>query len=103
MQVETLHKQQTYPIQSNTLTNLGLRNTASSSKIGILERVQSKALPMIVGATWFLPKMLSEGISNTNGERKSPPLQLSMQCAPQCTINEQVVNLLAQPGKTGDC
>jgi hypothetical protein len=44
----------------------------------ILERFQSKALRMMVGASWYVPKRLSEGISKYQQLKKSAPTALNM-------------------------
>jgi hypothetical protein len=65
--------------------------TASTSKIEILERFQSKALRMIVdGASTMVVLVCAEydypkGSPDTNSQRRNPPLQLSIQCSPQRT------------------
>jgi hypothetical protein len=57
-----------------------LWDTASTSSIEILERFQSKALRIIIDALWLVTNMVI-----TNSWRRNPPLQLSLQCSPQCT------------------
>jgi hypothetical protein len=44
-------------------TEYKLWGTASTSNMEILERFQSKALRMIADAPWYVPILLSEGIS----------------------------------------
>jgi hypothetical protein len=59
---KTLHKQQTsiYKAILKPIWTYGMQHwgTASTSNINILERFQSKALLMILGAPWYVPNMV---------------------------------------------
>jgi hypothetical protein len=56
-QLKTFHKQQMSHIKhysNQSALGIQLLGKASTSNIGILERFQSKALPMIVEASWYV-------------------------------------------------
>jgi hypothetical protein len=55
---------------------------ASNSNIDILECFQLKALRMTVVAPWYGPNM----VIRRDLQRRNPPLQLSIQHSPQCTL-----------------
>jgi hypothetical protein len=80
-QVKTL----IYKIVLKPIWTYGIQlwGTTSTSNIEILENFQSKALRMIVDAPCYVPN--PKGSPNTNSSRRNLPLQLSMQCSPQCT------------------
>jgi hypothetical protein len=68
------------------LNGIQLWGTASTSNINILERFQSKALRMIVDASWYVPNtVIRRDLHILTVKRRNPPLQLSIQCKPQRT------------------
>jgi hypothetical protein len=95
-QVKTLHKQRTSFIQSNTETNLDLRNASLGygfhfphrhSRMFPIESLAHDSGRASARAEYDYPK----GSPNTNSSRRNPPLQLA-----SATPNGLVVNLLDQ-------
>jgi hypothetical protein len=90
-QVKTLYKEQTSLIQSNTETNLDLRNTALGHDFHIqhrnfvtfaVEDLSHDSGRALVRVEYGYPK----GSPNTNSWRRNRTLQFSIQCPPQRTL-----------------
>jgi hypothetical protein len=90
----------------NTQTNLDLRNTqrwgmASTLNIEILERFQSKALHMIVGAPWYMPNTVIQRdlqIPTVKEEIRRYSSQYSAHLSTH--PNDLIVNLIELPDNT---
>jgi predicted class III extradiol MEMO1 family dioxygenase len=78
-EVKTLHKQKNVSIQSRTQTNEPMEYNCEVRlplQAEILERFQSKVLPMIVVAPWYAPNTVIPKNLQTPIVKEDTPLQL---------------------------